>query len=190
MHNVNVWSYVCSLARSGKVKAIVGGPPCRTTSRLRCKGPPGPRRVRGRGSDRWGLEGLTAREREQVRGDSALVVKQVGLWYLAEEHREGPEPVAFLVESPQDPISYMGEGTGERQEHPSFFEWPLLKRMVEEYGMSLVSFDQGRMGHSGRKPTSLLTNLRHHHHILAPLVQPEIAALLERTHDVHRHHKG
>ena len=27
--------------------------------------------------------------------------------------------------------------------------------------MSLVSFDQGRTGHSRRKPTSLLTNLRH-----------------------------
>ena len=129
VHNANVWSYVCSLARSGKVKGVVGGPPCRTTSRLRCKGPPGPRRVRGRGDDRWGLEGLTAREREQVRGDSALVVKQVGLWHLAD--------------------------------HPSFFEWPLLRRMVEEYGMSLVSFDQGRTGHSRRKPTSLLTNLRH-----------------------------
>ena len=59
VHNANVWSYMCLLARSGKVKGIVGGPPCRTTSRLRCKGPPGPRRVRGRGSDRWGLEGLT-----------------------------------------------------------------------------------------------------------------------------------
>ena len=122
-------------------------------------GAPGPRRVRGRGSDRWGLEGLTAREREQVRGDSALVVtealKQVGLWHLADEHREGPEPVAFLLESPQDPASYMGEGTEEGHEHPSFFEWPLLKRMAQEYGMSMVSFDQGRTGHCRRKPTSL-----------------------------------
>ena len=33
VHNANVWSYVCSLARSGKVKGVVGGPPCRTTSR-------------------------------------------------------------------------------------------------------------------------------------------------------------
>ena len=104
LHNVNVWSYVCSLARSGRVKAIVGGPPCRTTSRLRTKGPPGPRRVRGRGSDRWGLEGLTARERER---DSALVVKQVGLWHLADQNREGSEPVAFLLESFQDPASYV-----------------------------------------------------------------------------------
>ena len=147
MHNVNVWSYVCSLARSGRVKAIVGGPPCRTTSRLRCKGPPAPRRVRGRGSDRWGLEGLTAREREQVRGDSALVVQQVGLWHLrmniVKEH------------------FFWNLRTEAGQEHPSFFEWPLLKRMVEEYGMSMASFDQGRTGHSRRKPTSLLTNLRH-----------------------------
>ena len=105
--------------------------------------------MRGRGSDRWGLEGLTAREREQVRGDSALVAKQVGLWHLAEEHREGPEPVAFLLESPQDPASYMGEGAEAGHEHPSFFEWPVLRRMIEEYGMSLVSFDQGRMEHPG-----------------------------------------
>ena len=120
-------------SRSGKVKGVVGGPPCRTTSRLRCRGPPGPRRVRGRGADRWGLEGLTAREREQVRGDSALVVKQVGLWHLAEEHREGSDPVAFLLESPQDPASYVGDGVETGHDHPSFFEWPLLRRMVTRW---------------------------------------------------------
>lgn len=63
LHNVNMWSYLCSLARSGKVKAIIGGPPCRTTSRLRSRGLPGPRKVRGRGEDRWGLEGIWSRTR-------------------------------------------------------------------------------------------------------------------------------
>ena len=45
LHSPHVWGYLCSLAKQGQLRAIIGGPPCRTTSRLRNKGPPGPRRV-------------------------------------------------------------------------------------------------------------------------------------------------
>ena len=44
LHRPVVWSYLWSLASRGLVKLVMGGPPCRTVSRLRNKGPPGPRR--------------------------------------------------------------------------------------------------------------------------------------------------
>jgi hypothetical protein len=42
LNNCNVWSYVCHLVRTCRVIAIVGGPPCRSISRLRSiqPGPP------------------------------------------------------------------------------------------------------------------------------------------------------
>ena len=35
LHNSSVWKYLLHLAAEGKVVAVVGGPPCRTVSRLR-----------------------------------------------------------------------------------------------------------------------------------------------------------
>ena len=40
-----VFAYLLKLARTGKVKAILGGPPCRTVSACRTR-TPGPRPVR------------------------------------------------------------------------------------------------------------------------------------------------
>lgn len=71
-HTFGLW-------HQGLVRLIIGGPPCRTVSRLRNKGPPGPRRVRGRGPERYGLENLGPEEMELVDGDSALFLEQVAL---------------------------------------------------------------------------------------------------------------
>ena len=47
LHAPGTWSYIWSLAEKGLICAVLGGPPCRTTSRLRqCQ--PGPRVLRGR----------------------------------------------------------------------------------------------------------------------------------------------
>ena len=51
IHHPGVWAYLWKLAEGGFIKAVIGGPPCRTTSRLRNRGPPGPRRLRGRMPD-------------------------------------------------------------------------------------------------------------------------------------------
>ena len=56
MHAVGTWGYLCHLARNGHVVAVVGGPPCRSVSRLRHR-EPGPRPLRGRDERRFGLEG-------------------------------------------------------------------------------------------------------------------------------------
>ena len=104
LHHPQVWAYLVELCRRGRVCAILGGPPCRSVSRLR-HNPPGPRPLRDRGDGRWGLPNLTSWEAELANGDMALVFKQVALWIIADEHKPVELPPFFLMESPQDPMS-------------------------------------------------------------------------------------
>ena len=47
LHCPAVWGYLLGLAERGLVRAVIGGPPCRTTSRLR-HSQPGPIPLHGR----------------------------------------------------------------------------------------------------------------------------------------------
>ena len=67
----NTFKYLLSLPASGVVVAVIGGPPCRTTSPCRFK-QPGPRPLRDAGN-RYGKPELTEREAELVVGDAAMV---------------------------------------------------------------------------------------------------------------------
>ena len=144
------------LARQGRLRILVGGPPCRTFSRLRHQAP-GPRPVRGRAAARWSLPNLTPLEAERVNGDSALVLKMAALYEEMEENSPQPGINGFLLEHPEDPKEYLGEA--ESKELPSVWDWPELKAFAERFNLKMVSFDQGKCGHSRRKPTTLLTNL-------------------------------
>ena len=156
LHSPAIWAYLTTLAKSGKLKILLGGPPCRSFSRLR-HNPPGPRPVRGRNQDRWGLPNLKNSEIEMVLGDSALVLKMFGLFDMMNESNTSDDYLGFLLEHPMDVADYLdGEET---EVVPSIWEWPELKAFQEKYGMSLVKFDQGRTGHVRRKPTCLMTNL-------------------------------
>ena len=110
LHDGALWGYLWSLAEKGLIKAVVGGPPCRTVSRLRHH-QPGPPPLRGR---RFGLPGLSEEDRKKVNGDTALFFKQMGLWLRAQECSEEKKgPVGFLLESPMDPMEYdQGSGAG------------------------------------------------------------------------------
>ena len=156
LHNPAVWSYVNYLVKTKRVVGIVGGPPCRSVSRLR-HNPPGPRPVRDRNVYRFGLEDLTESEKNLVNGDSALVLKQLALYQTASEHQDPKEdsPIGFLMESPEDPAEYDPKA----ENYPSFWSWPEVQQFKEKYGMDLISFDQGCYGHPQRKPTSCMENL-------------------------------
>ena len=155
LHSKNVWGYLCHIARTKRILAIIGGPPCRTVSRLRLI-QPGPRPLRSRVEGRFGLEGLTPSEELKVNGDSALLLKQVALHRIAEESRLGEDPeIGFFLESPEDPAEYTPQ-----QDSPTFWVWPEVTSLLVDYNMRLISFDQGRLGHSQRKPTSAMTNLK------------------------------
>ena len=155
LHSPQVWGYLCSLAKQGRIRAVLGGPPCRTVSRLRNRGPPGPRKVRARGDLRWGLDDLSPKEAQLVANDTTLVLKQIALWKLA---KQGHQLTGFLLESPRDPASYLE--SEEDRENPSYFEWPQLQQLLEEdETMRMINFDQGSTGHPRRKPTGVLSNL-------------------------------
>jgi hypothetical protein len=81
LHNPDLWGYLTELVTQVPIIAIVGGPPCRSVSRLR-NIRPGPVPLRGRSSDRYGLGGLGTMDQLKVDGDSALFLKQLGLWCL------------------------------------------------------------------------------------------------------------
>ena len=131
LHRPVVWTYLWSLAQRGLIKLIVGGPPCRTVSRLR-GGPPGPRKVRGRGVNRHGVP--DAAEQELAEGDTCLLLKQLALWRRTEQARAGQGWVTgFLLETPQDPASYLLEEEG--ADCPSFLEFPEVKSLVEKEGI-------------------------------------------------------
>ena len=115
LHGIGTWGYLCHLARRGLVVAVLGGPPCRTVSRLRHRAP-GPRPLRGRDDRRFMLEGLSSPEQELALSDCALMMKQIGLWLLADEHHVKRKPTCLMVANlPQmkelDGVS--GEGRGE-----------------------------------------------------------------------------
>ena len=154
VHQAAVWGYLCHLAATKSIIAVIGGPPCRSVSRLR-NVRPGPVPLRGRYEDRFGLPGLSAADQLKADRDAALVLKQQGLLWIAEEHRalDSP-PVGYLMESPEDPKVVFGE-----EDAPSFWSWPEVISFAERFGLGTVSFDQGMYGHQQRKPTTCLTNL-------------------------------
>eukprot|EP00435_Cladocopium_sp_Y103_P040770 s3371_g11.t1 len=104
----------------------------------------------GRGGFEVGawLKNLAEVEQELVDGDTSLMVKQVALWKKAEEVRSGRGlETGFLLETPQDPATYLPDPEG--LQHPSFLEFPELCTLLEEDGMELISFDQGQLGSAG-----------------------------------------
>ena len=156
LHDAGTWSYLWSLASQGRVKAILGGPPCRTTSRMR-HSQPGPVPLRGRGATRYGLDGLSGDDLQKTHSDSALLLKQAGLWWRAWEcGLDDGFPPGFLLESPRDPMEYLQDVS---EELPSFWSWPEVQALQGKGGNYLVRVDQGCLGHARRKPTTLLTNL-------------------------------
>ena len=156
LHNPSLWGYLCRLARLGKLKILVGGPPCRTLSRLRHRRP-GPRPLRGRQQLRWKLPDLTDLEETLADGDSALILKMLGLYDIMVEF--STTPTAFLLEHPTDPADYVEKEELDRNDFPSIWEWEEVLSFAKRHQMKWIKCDQGAMGHCRRKPTTLLGNL-------------------------------
>ena len=159
LHNPHTWSFLWKLANMGLIRAIIGGPPCRTTSRLRHRAPPGPRPIRGRDGERFARSGATEAEQELAHSDTALFMKHIGLWLRASERNPLDIEVGMGLENPEDPANYLPKHEVLANGYPSFWNFEEVKSLIGLHGLRLIHFDQSRMGHPRRKPTSFLTNL-------------------------------
>ena len=69
LHRPQVFAYLLQLARTGKVKVMLGGPPCRTVSACRTRSP-GPRPVRTE-AEPYG------KVKDMVHGDAVLWLRML-----------------------------------------------------------------------------------------------------------------
>ena len=154
-------SFLADLCERGSVDVILGGPPCRTVSKLRFR-QPGPPPLRARsGPERFALEALSDVHRDLAWNDAVLWMRQLWLYALASAART--RLVLFLKEHPRDPEEY--KDSEDPVEYPSFFAWPEWRVFVEKYQIREVRLDLGALGHQRRKPTTLGTNLQYLHRL-------------------------
>eukprot|EP00435_Cladocopium_sp_Y103_P069412 s890_g33.t1 len=156
LRNDAIMAYLQYLCQLGTVAVVMGGPPCRSVSRLRHT-QPGPPPLRSRfGPERFGLQHLEPWLQRRVNEDTNLWMRQLFLYMIAQ--RSATRLVAFVKESPQDPETYAPTPEGQ-EPVPSFWAFEEWRHFMEAYGIEEVSFDQGPMGHERRKPTTVGTNL-------------------------------
>ena len=147
--------------------ALLGGPPCRTLSRLRSLvGDNGPNVCRSRtGCERFGLEDLTAEQAFQVDLDTALIFQFMVLAEVMQAVKQirGRKPGYVLAEHPADPATYVSARNSTlvesdvRDEYPSIWVWPEVEAWVARLSLHMVRCDQGALGGSAVKPTVLVT---------------------------------
>ena len=137
----DVFAYLLEIADGGALRALLGGPPCRTMSRLRYR-QPGPPPLREReGPGRFGLPNLDPVLKQQVEDDTLLWLRQVYLHHRASK-AASPEKVVTALEQPDDPEAYLGESkreigrsghqTAEEEKeegdrhprYPTYWSWP------------------------------------------------------------------
>ena len=124
----DLYAFILELGCRGSLEAVVGGPPCRTTSRLRAEdGGPPPLRSR---EHRFGLPGLTLQDALKVHTDNVLWFRMLIVYAVAVAGRyvcqqvvaekdksprdqpasalECEKGVMFVLEHPEDPHNYLG----------------------------------------------------------------------------------
>ena len=161
------YSALLELAASGKVKAVFGGPPCRTFSALRnlptAGAGEGPRPLRDRegnrdreGDGRWGRQGLTEWETWRVRQDTIMIFRMIFLWMVAAAtaRANGERDPDFIMEHPGDPQLFLKE-----QKMTSLWAFPEIQFLRDKLKWCWWQFDQGPLGHPRRKPTRILSSM-------------------------------
>ena len=183
MLDERVYASLIALCMTGKVDAVIGGPPCGSNSPLREQGgvqgggDGGPRPIRGRtGMSRFGLPTNGVNEQKQVDDHSTLIMRFLVVHRVAEVYN--PSGTLCAMENPEDPHEYL-PAHRTHPEQPSIWAWPELQSLVlaqepgqdsmdvstpngrdrdTPSGWRLARFDQGCLGHERRKPSVILTN--------------------------------
>ena len=169
--NKEVYALLLWAATQGRIKGVVGGPPCRTFSLLRHRKVEGsstrmPRPVRS-AQFLWGMLGLSDAEQQVVKGDNQLLLRMMWLWLVAEASYEDEDcdswtfsRVAFGMEHPEDPREFLDEESELWEVCPSVWRTHFMEQIEELLGLVKYRFDQGAYGHEQKKPTVFLTNLK------------------------------
>ena len=159
LHDRSVYGFLLMLCASARVRAILGGPPCRALTALRYQGDNGPGVLRD-DEHPYGLPTLSPGDMELVRGDTILVFRFWSLFMLAEEVRDvNLPPTQFFMEKLQDPADYRHPQDAQEHKYFSIFRTEEWKSLAATYNLSVLNFDQFPMGHPKCKLTSLATNV-------------------------------
>ena len=149
------FAFLLSLCASGRVKAIIGGPPCRTVSALRFQDDGGPPVLRDEANP-YGIPTISPQQAELVFNDSILWFRFLLMYVMCEEVRLEEDPqTAMVLEQPQDPKEYRSPEEVAQKGFMSMWRTNEWKDFAKRYGANLIHFDQGPMGHEVRKPTTL-----------------------------------
>ena len=103
---------------------------------------------------RGGSEGLKPWEEQQFWSDGRLWLRTLVLARMANQC--SPDMLTLLQQPEEDPAAHM-----DKYEAPTFTNWPELVDMLEGHlALQRVGLDQGALGHSRRKPTTLWSNMQ------------------------------
>ena len=146
-------------ALEGKLKALIGGPNCRTRSLLRHipieDNPKAPRPIRRWDGEEFGIKDATDKEKEMLLEDDKLMWRFLFLYVVSnyiKEAKNDKEKTWFLLEQPADPKE-------KNPEVVSFWrtsQWRLLK---EEFNLDEVHVNQADLGGEASKPTTAAGDL-------------------------------
>ena len=154
-----VMCYLLKIASSGKLEAVIGGPPCRTVSACRYQGDNGPQPLRSDDAP-YGLDHLNRWQAQQVEDDAVLLFRMKLLYMVAEHCKPRRNTkVLFGMEQPQDPREYRSEGDIQKFKFMSVWRTNEWKRFQERYDLQMCHFDQGAFGHRKVKPTTFAHNI-------------------------------
>ena len=162
----HTYAFLQSLALTGRLSAVFGGPPCRTFSLARYMPPGLPRPLRGRTlSTQWGWDDLTPSERELICSDGILMFRMIWLYVIAEavsKELSLPRPF-FGLEHPKDPETWARpEDLGftiPEEGLASCWALDAIKDFATAYKLQFWHFDQGPLGHEKRKPTTVMASI-------------------------------
>ena len=138
----HTYGFLLTIAASGRLRVLLGGPPCRTISALRSQDDGGPGILR---SEEWpyGLPDLSMADVEKVHHDSILFFRYLSLYVMAEEVRSPQDPkTEFVLEQPRDPKEYRSNEDVEQRQYMSIFCTQEWQQFQDTYNFYKVDFDQ------------------------------------------------
>jgi len=153
----NLYDGLCTAASEGGLKAVMGGPNCRTFSiRRHIPKKGGGLPVRSRDSQgTWGLPSISKEDAKKVAVDNVLLLRLMYLWSLASLRSKGT--VKGFLEHPADPI--WCSSIPAAKDCASIWNMKAVQTWISSLQLKTISFDQCMLGQRVPKTTTLATNL-------------------------------